>query len=86
MKPSNQLTKKQVYQLVDNATKVLQNSIKFGGTTIRNYESELGKTGHYQNKLLIHTKVGQACSNCGNIILKTKVNGRGTYYCAHCQK
>ena len=26
------------------------------------------------------------CPKCGSIILKTKVGGRGTYYCDKCQK
>ena len=25
------------------------------------------------------------CINCGTIIIKIKVNGRGTYYCSKCQ-
>lgn len=57
-----------------------------GGTTIRSYTSSLGVYGAYQDYLKVHTKAGEKCSNCGEIIKKTRVGGRGTYYCCKCQK
>ena len=40
----------------------------------------------FQNELLVHGKGGMKCPNCGSILLKTKINGRGTHYCEKCQK
>ena len=71
--------------IINYTRKVLSDAIKCGGTTIRSYTSSLGVTGHFQGNLLVHTKEGCKCSKCGSIILKTKVNGRGTYYCPTCQ-
>jgi formamidopyrimidine-DNA glycosylase len=34
----------------------------------------------------VHTKKGQPCPVCRTKIQKIKVNGRGTYFCARCQK
>ncbi len=34
----------------------------------------------------IYNRAGKSCVNCGETILKTKVNGRGTHYCPRCQK
>lgn len=68
--------------IVKNTIKVLKESIKLGGCTIRSYTSSLGVIGHYQDKLLVHTK--EYCT-CGNKITKTRINGRGTYYCSKCQ-
>ena len=64
---------------------ILEEAIKDGGTTIKSFSSSLGVTGHHQGKLLVHNKEGEKCPHCGEIILKTKVNGRGTYYCPKCQ-
>ena len=64
---------------------ILEKAIEKGGTTIRSYTSSLGVTGHFQGSLLVHNKEGEHCPICHNIILKTKVNGRGTYYCPKCQ-
>ena len=70
--------------LIDNAILILNKAIKLGGTTIRSFHSAKEITGRFQNELLVHTKT--VCSNCGLPIIKTKIGGRGTYYCANCQK
>ena len=84
--PSNQLKKKDYDNVILYSKQVLEKAINLGGTTIRSYTSSLGVTGRFQNDLLVHTKVGTPCVVCGTEILKTKVNGRGTYYCPNCQK
>ena len=63
----------------------LEMAIKKGGTTIRSYSSVNGVHGLFQQELNVHTKAGSKCPVCGNIIIKTKVGGRGTYYCSKCQ-
>jgi formamidopyrimidine-DNA glycosylase len=34
----------------------------------------------------IHGREGEPCTRCGTTILKTRVGGRGTYYCPRCQR
>lgn len=65
---------------------ILKEAIKMGGTTIRSYTSSLGVTGKFQQKLFVHCRENLECQICKSIIIKTKVNGRGTYYCPNCQK
>ena len=65
---------------------IITKATECGGSTIRSYTSSLGVIGHYQDYLLVHTKVGEKCPICGEIIKKTRVGGRGTYYCCKCQK
>lgn len=71
--------KNSVFDIITKATKA-------GGTTIRSYTSSLGVYGTYQNFLMVHTKVGEPCQKCGTKIVKTRINGRGTYFCPKCQK
>lgn len=84
--PANQVSTDKLELIIENTVITLDKAIKEGGTTIRNYTSEEGVTGLFQNHLYVHTKVGKSCPNCGTTILKIKVNGRGTYYCPKCQK
>ncbi len=84
--PANKLNDKKLKSIIENTVITLDKAIKEGGTTIRNYTSEEGVTGLFQNHLYVHTKVGEACPICGTTIIKIKVNGRGTYYCPKCQK
>ncbi len=69
--------------VIEGAKKILEKSIQLGGCTIRSYNS-LGIEGSYQNELLVHGL--DRCKTCGMKIVKTRVSGRGTYYCPHCQK
>ena len=72
--------------IIKNTRIVLEKAIKLGGTTIKSFTSSEGVHGLFQNELLVHGKGGEECPECKNILLKTKVGGRGTHYCEFCQK
>ncbi len=72
--------------IIKHSKEILTKSIEQGGTTIRTYTSSLNVIGNYQNYLNVHTKVGQKCPICSNVIEKIRVGGRGTYFCPNCQK
>ena len=82
----NNLTKKNLSDIIDNTRNILATAIELGGTTIHTYTSVDGITGLFQQKLLVHGKKDLPCPKCGSIIKKIEVNGRGTYYCPKCQK
>ena len=86
MLPANEVKLNDLENIIKNTITTLDKAIAEGGTTIRNYTSEEGVTGMFQNHLYVHTKVGEPCPICKTTIVKTKVNGRGTYYCPNCQK
>ena len=72
-------------KILDAATNVLDKAVKLGGTTIRSYTSSLGIHGRFQNELNVHMRKGEPCPICGELIIKMKVGGRGTYVCPRCQ-
>ena len=82
----NTIKKSECQKIVDNSKEIITNATLMGGTTIRSYTSSLGVKGNYQTNLRVHTKEGEKCPNCGTIIKKIRVGGRGTYYCPKCQK
>ncbi len=83
--PVNKLTNQELDAIINNAIKILKLSIELGGSTIATYTSSLGIEGTFQKHLQVHTRVNQPCFICQNIIKKTKVNNRGTYFCPSCQ-
>ena len=83
---SNKLKDKDLSNIIINTQKVLEEAIKKGGTTIRSYTSDEGVTGLFQNDLYVHQRANEKCRVCGSTILKTRIGGRGTYYCPKCQK
>lgn len=73
---------KALYQgLVD----VLRLSIQKGGSTDRNYVDAQGKRGSYLTFANVFRREGKPCPRCGATIIKTRVAGRGTHTCPHCQ-
>jgi len=83
---ASKLKDKDYSNIINNAKAILTKAIELGGTTIISYTSSLGVTGRFQNELNVHTRNGEPCPVCATIIIKTRVNGRGTYYCPQCQK
>ena len=84
LKTKDNLTDKDLNNIISNSKKVLKHAIELGGTTIRSYESSEGVHGNFQNELLVHGK--EICPNCKSKLEKIRVGGRGTYYCQKCQK
>lgn len=86
LQSAGSLNKKNCDDIIRNTKAVLAKAIELGGTTIKSFTSSEGVHGKFQNELLVHGKSGEACPKCGTILSKIRVGGRGTTYCANCQK
>lgn len=76
----------QIDDLLKSIQKVMTESIEAGGSTARNYIQADGRRGDYLQKFAnVYNRTGLPCARCGTEISKTRVAGRGTHYCAHCQ-
>jgi formamidopyrimidine-DNA glycosylase len=76
----------QFRKLYEELVFVLKLSIEKGGSTDRNYVNAEGKKGSYIDFARVFRREGKTCPRCGTIIIKTRVAGRGTHLCPHCQK
>lgn len=83
---ANSLDENEVLELLKASRAVIQRGIEMGGATIDDYVDVDGFSGKYQDVILAYGRVDQPCYNCGDKIVKTKIGGRGTYYCKTCQK
>ena len=83
---SNKIPVKKILKLREGIVEVLSESIKRGGTTIRDYTYDFSYVGNYALKLNVFGREGTNCPRCRSIIIKTKVAQRGTHYCPKCQK
>ena len=86
LRKANSVSLQECHDIITDSISILNKAIALGGTTIRSYTSSLGVTGRFQNELLVHTKENEPCPVCHHKIVKIEVNGRGTYFCPHCQK
>jgi len=85
LKKSGDLTYHEIENVIRYTREILSKAIEFKGTTIRTFTSNHGISGEFQNFLQVHTKKDAPCPKCYTLILKTKVGGRGTYFCPVCQ-
>ena len=77
---------KQLKILFKELQAVLRLAIEKGGSTDRNYVNAEGKKGSYMSFARVFRREGKPCPRCGTTIIKTRVAGRGTHICPHCQK
>lgn len=65
---------------------VLGRAVAGGGSTLRNFSSATGESGHFQLEAMVYARAGQACRVCGKAIKALRQGQRSTFYCPHCQK
>lgn len=85
-RPASSLTDQEYRRLHRSLTDVLKLSIDKGGSTDRNYVDAEGKKGSYLEFANVFRRQGQPCPRCNQALVKTRLAGRGTHYCPHCQK
>ena len=78
----------EIENIVQNTKKILRNSIRLGGSSIKNFSTDDGKKGVFQQFFKVYGRKGKNCSNtdCNKQILRTTVANRSTFFCERCQK
>jgi len=73
-------------QIAESIKTVLEESIRAGGTTLRDFYGGDGKPGYFTQSLRVYDREGEACVECGGPIRHTVLGQRATYYCLNCQR
>ena len=85
-RPANSLTQAECSSLWESVNKVIADGIADGGTTFRDYQNGEGGKGSHQEHLYVYGRKGEQCRNCGAVIERITVGGRGTHFCPNCQE
>ena len=85
---ANKLKNFEIKKIIKFSKKILKNSIKLGGSTIKDFTSENGKIGVFQQYFKVYGRENQECSNvdCNLRIIRTVISNRATFFCKKCQK
>jgi formamidopyrimidine-DNA glycosylase len=83
--PARELGLDEVRALREGIKRALEAGIKRQGATLRDYRQPDGSAGSMQNEFKVYGRLGEPCDRCGTLIEKTRVAGRGTWYCPACQ-
>ncbi len=79
------LNKDMCQRLVTKIKNVLRESIKQGGTTLKDFVKPDGKPGYFEQKLNVYGRNGQPCTQCNTAIEKVIISQRASFYCPNCQ-
>ena len=63
----------------------LRTGIRLQGSTLSTYAQPDGSPGTMQREFRVYGRAGEPCLRCRTPIAKTRVGGRGTWYCPYCQ-
>lgn len=66
--------------------KVLKKAVSARGTSFNTYIDTLGRSGSYWRSRFVYGRTNELCLVCGRSIKKITLSGRGTHYCAFCQR
>lgn len=80
------LTAAQLKNLHRAIVDTLLAAVEAGGSSIKSYVNGQGEIGLFQHQLKIYGRKGESCHQCGGVIEKTVVAGRGTHFCPKCQR
>jgi formamidopyrimidine-DNA glycosylase len=83
--PAGELDDAQVTALREGIRKALRLGIRRQGATLRDYRDADGRRGRMQDEFHVYGRANEPCDRCGTPIAKTRVAGRGTWFCPTCQ-
>jgi formamidopyrimidine-DNA glycosylase len=85
LSPAGSMRLEHAEELRDGIVESLELGIVNGGSSIDDYRDARGEEGSMQDEFLVHTREGEPCPRCGEVISRIVVGGRSTYFCANCQ-
>ena len=82
------MKKNQCKKIVINSRKILQNAIRKGGSTIRDFKNTKGDQGNFQKEFKVYGRDKLKCKrfSCSGTINKITQSNRSTFFCEICQK
>jgi formamidopyrimidine-DNA glycosylase len=85
LRPAHGLDRNELRRLHRAIRTALEAGIARQGSTLRDYRLPDGAKGGMQHELKVYGRAGEPCDRCGAPIAKSRVGGRGTWFCPTCQ-
>ena len=85
LRRAGSLDRDELQRLKRGVRQALRVGIARQGATLRDYAAPNGAKGSMQREFKVYGRAGEPCDRCGTPIEKTRVGGRGTWYCPSCQ-
>jgi formamidopyrimidine-DNA glycosylase len=85
-RPAGELDESEMRALHRGIRRALEAGIARQGATLRDYRTPDGRAGRMQHEFKVYGRAGEPCSRCRAPIEKTRLGGRGTWFCPGCQR
>ena len=85
-RPAGRISRRRLQELSDEIRAVLEDALRAGGTTLRDFVGGDGKPGYFRQALAVYERAGEPCRRCGHPIRRRVIGQRATYYCPACQR
>ena len=83
---AGRLRRVELERLYEALQAVLRTAIELGGSSVSDYVDADGVRGFFQLEHRVYLRTGKPCLVCGAPIRRISLAGRGTHYCATCQR
>ncbi|WP_297480104.1 bifunctional DNA-formamidopyrimidine glycosylase/DNA-(apurinic or apyrimidinic site) lyase [Ferrovum sp.] len=74
------------HRLAQAVRQVLEQAIRAGGSTLRDFVGVTGEGGYFQQQHQVYGRTGQPCVRCATPIRQIRQGQRSTWYCPRCQR
>lgn len=83
---AHRISRQSARRLHDALRESLQTAIRNRGSSVDTYRDAWGEIGGQQEVLMVYGRAGEPCFTCGRPLASTRIAGRTTVFCRHCQR
>lgn len=84
--PAKKLSLAKCERLVSEIKSTLNDAMKAGGSSLRDFFGTDGNPGYFQQKYFVYARTDKPCKVCTKPIKCIRLGQRSTFYCEYCQK
>jgi len=85
-RPAGKISRARYGRLAEAVKRVLEQAIRAGGTTLRDFVHEDGSPGYFRSDLKVYGRGGEPCVACGRLLEESRLGQRSTVFCPRCQR
>ena len=84
--PGKRVSRERCARLATELRATLEQALRAGGSTLRDFCSSDGSHGQFQLEALVYGRAGQPCRRCARPLAHVAQGQRSTYFCPSCQR
>lgn len=85
-RPAGRISRARYERLGVTIRAVLEDALRSGGTTLRDFVGSDGRPGYFRQSLSVYEREGEECRTCGRAIRRRVIGQRASYFCPTCQR